>query len=683
MAASPTLVKNMETKKTIRKTVFSRRADYTDDEIAKMSQIITEKVTASAAFCRAQRIYCYVDYNHEVCTRALIEAAWKAGKAVAVPKVEGRDLVFYRLDRFSSLAPGYYGILEPVEGEAVNWDDALMIMPGVAFDRTAHRIGYGGGFYDRFLEHRPMQKIALAFEFQIFEELPSEETDIMPDAVYTEENVYEGPSDVDGSEDRREADRQAAFLTQARELVKQQALFCGHPLTAAVITFGCQMNARDSEKLVGILEAAGYLITEDEDADFVIYNTCSVRENANTKLYGHLGKQKNLMKKDPHRLVALCGCMMQEEAVVQLIRDRYPFVHLIFGTHNLYQFPELLVTALKKQELIVDIRKESNQIVEDLPVHRKYFFKSGINIMYGCNNFCSYCIVPYVRGRERSRRPQEILEEIRRIAAQGVVEVMLLGQNVNSYGKNLTDPLSFAALLGEVEKIEGIRRIRFMTSHPKDLSDELLSVMASSDKICHHIHLPLQSGSSRILKAMNRRYTKESYLALTERIKRAVPDVSLTTDIIVGFPGETEEDFEDTLDVVRRVRFDNAFTFLYSKRNGTPAASMEEQIPQEVARERFDRLLREVQEIARANTARREGSIDKVLVEQINQQDASLVTGRLDCNLLVHFPGDESLIGQIVDVRLLESKGFYYIGEMITDGTLTDDGAIHQNERRI
>ncbi len=683
MAASPTLVRNMETKKNIRKTVYGRRAEVTDAEILKMSQIIAEKVTASDAFCRAKRIYCYVDYNHEVCTRPLIEAAWKAGKAVAVPKTVGSDLLFYRLESYSQLAPGYFQIPEPVEGELVDWKDALMIMPGVAFDRMGHRIGYGGGFYDRFLEHHPLQRIAIAFEFQIFEEVPAEKTDLAPDAVYTETHIYPCTPGAEGRENQQEAKRQAVYLAQVQCLVEQRSSACGHPLTAAVITFGCQMNARDSEKLVGILEKAGYCITDSEDADFVLYNTCTVRENANTKVYGHLGKQKNLKKQNPHRMVALCGCMMQEEAVVQTVRERYPFVNLIFGTHNIHQFPELLLEALQEERMIVDIRHENGQVVENLPIHRKYFFKSGINIMYGCNNFCSYCIVPYVRGRERSRHPQEILEEVRRLVADGVVEVMLLGQNVNSYGKNLESPVSFAALLREMEQIEGLKRIRFMTSHPKDLSDELLDVIASSEKICHHLHLPLQSGSSRILQAMNRRYTKETYLALTEKIKSMIPDISLTTDIIVGFPGETEEDFADTLDVVRRVQFDNAFTFLYSKRNGTPAASMEEQIPKDVAQKRFDRLLKEVQEIARNHTALQVGNMDKVLVEQINHQDASFVTGRLGNNLLVHFPGDEHLIGRIVDVRLIESKGFYYIGEMINDGTLTNDGTIHQNERSL
>ena len=296
---------------------------------------------------------------------------------------------------------------------------------------------------------------------------------------------------------------------------------------------------------------------------------------------------------------------------------------------------------------------------------RKYSFKSGVNIMFGCNNFCSYCIVPYVRGRERSRNPEDILKECRTLAADGVTEVMLLGQNVNSYGKNLNPPVTFASLLSQVEQIPGIKRIRFMTSHPKDLSDELIQVMSQSQKICSHLHLPLQSGSSRILKKMNRRYTKEQYLELVDRIRAAVPDISLTTDIIVGFPGETEEDFQETLDVVRKVRYDSAFTFIYSKRSGTPAAIMEDQVPPEVVKDRFDRLLQLVQEISRQMSSRFTGTVQEVLTEEINGQDPALVTGRMSNNLLVHFPGDASMIGSYQKVRLDECKGFYYMGTLV------------------
>ena len=440
----------------------------------------------------------------------------------------------------------------------------------------------------------------------------------------------------------------------------------GRDLTFCVTTFGCQMNARDSEKLVGVLEQIGYVEEPDEEkADFVIFNTCTVRENANTRVYGRLGQLNRVKKQKPYMFIGLCGCMMQEPEVVEKIKKSYRFVDLIFGTHNIYKFAELIVTRFESERMVIDLWKDTDKIVEDLPSERKFSFKSGVNIMFGCNNFCSYCIVPYVRGRERSRNPKDIIREIESLVADGVVEVMLLGQNVNSYGKTLDEPMSFAQLLEEIEKIDGLERIRFMTSHPKDLSDELIAVMAKSKKICRHLHLPIQSGSSRILQKMNRRYTKEHYLELVDKIRAAVPDISLTTDIIVGFPGETEEDFQETLDVVRKVRYDSAFTFIYSKRTGTPAAAMEEQIPEDVVKDRFDRLLKEVQEISAEVCSVHEGTVQEVLVESVNDHDPSLVTGRLSNNLLVHFPGDKELIGKIVPVHLDEAKGFYYLGTVL------------------
>lgn len=470
--------------------------------------------------------------------------------------------------------------------------------------------------------------------------------------------------DLNTEPPQEEPARQYYFMAKCRkrtEIFKEKN---GRLPKACVVNLGCQMNARDSEKLKGILEAAGYETTEEETADFVIYNTCTVRENANLKVYGHLGMMSHEKKKNPGMMIALCGCMMQEPQVVEKIKKSYRFVNLVFGTHNLYKFAELVYTAMISDRMIIDVWKDTDKIVEDLPCDRKYFFKSGVNIMFGCNNFCSYCIVPYVRGRERSRKPEEILKEIRHLALEGVTEIMLLGQNVNSYGKNLEEPTTFAALLKEIEKIDGIERIRFMTSHPKDLSDELIEAMRTSAKICPHLHLPLQSGSSRLLKIMNRKYTKEHYLSLVDKIREAVPDISLTTDIIVGFPGETEEDFEETLDVVRRVRYDSAFTFIYSKRTGTPAAVMENQVPESVVKERFDRLLKEVQEISREMSSRHEGRTMEVLVEEKNRQEEGYLTGRLANNLLVHFKGSEELIGKLVPVHLKESKGFYYIGEL-------------------
>ena len=458
--------------------------------------------------------------------------------------------------------------------------------------------------------------------------------------------------------------RQYYYIEKAKEYVRKESEEIGRPLTFCFTTFGCQMNARDSEKLRGILEKIGYQEAPEETADFVIYNTCTVRENANTRVYGRLGQLKPRKKENPHMRIGLCGCMMQEPEVVEKLKKSYRFVDIIFGTHNIFKFAELITERYETGKMVVDIWKDTDKIVEDLPNDRKYFFKSGVNIMFGCNNFCSYCIVPYVRGRERSRDPQAIISEIRKLVADGVVEVMLLGQNVNSYGKNLEHPMTFAKLLQEIEKIEGLERIRFMTSHPKDLSDELIEVMGQSKKICKHLHLPVQSGSTRILQKMNRRYTKEQYLELVAKIRKAVPDISLTTDIIVGFPGETEEDFQETLDIVRKVRYDSAFTFIYSRRTGTPAAAMPDQIPENVVKDRFDRLLKEVQTIASEVCAVHEGTVQTALIEGVSEHDSSMVTGRLSNNLLVHLKGSKELIGQLIPVQLTECKGFYYLGEM-------------------
>ena len=458
---------------------------------------------------------------------------------------------------------------------------------------------------------------------------------------------------------KNESSRQYEYMEEMKKWVQKKSEELGRKLTCHVTTFGCQMNEKDSEKLLGILETIGYEEVETEEADFLIFNTCTVRENANTKLYGHLGQVKKMKERNPQMMIGLCGCMMQEEHVIEKIRSSYKFVDIIFGTHNIFKLAELLKARVDSKGMIVDIWKDTDQIVEDLPSDRKFSFKCGVNIMYGCNNFCSYCIVPYVRGRERSRDPEAIISEIRQLVADGVVEVMLLGQNVNSYGKNLEHPITFAQLLERIEQIEGLERIRFMTSHPKDLSDELIEVMGKSKKICKHLHLPVQSGSSKILKKMNRHY-----LELVEKIRRSVPDVSLTTDIIVGFPGETEEDFEETMDIVRKVRYDSAFTFIYSKRTGTPAAVMEDQVPEDVVKNRFDRLLKEVHSIASEVCSVHEGTVQTALIESVSEHDPSMVTGRLSNNLLVHIKGDKGMIGRLADVRLTECKGFYYLGEL-------------------
>ena len=462
----------------------------------------------------------------------------------------------------------------------------------------------------------------------------------------------------------QESKVQLEYIEKCKVLVAERY---DHQPAFFIQNAGCQMNSLQTETVAGIVKKMGYEeVSREEDADVVIYNTCTVRENANLKIYGHLGHLKSIKKQKKEMKIVLFGCMMQEPEVIEKIHKDYSFVDLVFGTHNFHKFPELFYRSLNTEGQIIDVWKESDEIVEGMPADRKYSFKTGVNIMFGCNNFCSYCIVPYVRGREKSREPEAILQEIRELVADGVTEVMLLGQNVNSYGKTLENPITFAQLLQQVEEIEGLKRIRFMTSHPKDLSDELIETMAKSKKVCHHLHLPMQSGSSRILKIMNRRYDKEKYLELVQKIRTAIPDISLTTDIIVGFPGETEEDFRDTLDVVDKCDFDTAFTFIYSKRSGTPAAKMENQIPEDVVKDRFDRLLSLVQEKGRQASSRFQGTVQEILVEE-ESKEKGIYTGRTEYNLLVHFPGCRDLLGKYVKVRLDTCKGFYYFGTLVEE----------------
>ncbi|WP_027437470.1 tRNA (N6-isopentenyl adenosine(37)-C2)-methylthiotransferase MiaB [Lachnospira multipara] len=459
---------------------------------------------------------------------------------------------------------------------------------------------------------------------------------------------------------------QLEYISKCQEYIMDLKNKLGRPLYACINTFGCQMNARDSEKLLGILKEIGYVETDDEKkADFCLYNTCTVRENANLRVYGRLGQLRGIKRKNPHMMIALCGCMMQEADVVEKIKKSYKFVDVVFGTFNIYKLAQLIYERITTNKQVIDIDKDNNVIVENLPVDRKYSYKSGVNIMYGCDKFCTYCIVPYVRGREKSREPKEIVREIEHLVADGVKEVMLLGQNVNSYGKGLDGDVTFAKLLAEIDKIEGLERIRFMTPYPSDFGDDVIEVCSHSTKICNHFHMPVQSGSTRLLKKMNRRYTKEEYLALIDRIRAKLPDVSFTTDIIVGFPGETEEDFQETLDVVRKANYDSAYTFIYSKRTGTPAAKFEDQVPEDVVKDRFNRLLEVVDEVCHKNSKRFEGSVARVLVETVDDHEEGMVTGRMTNNILVHFKGDESLIGSLVDVKLVECKGFYYMGEMV------------------
>lgn len=440
----------------------------------------------------------------------------------------------------------------------------------------------------------------------------------------------------------------------------------GKQKKAMIVTYGCQMNEHDSEKLLGMLKQMAYEETDKrEDADLIIFNTCCVRENAELKVYGNIGALKNLKKKNNDLNIAVCGCMMQQPEIVSSIKKKYPFVDLVFGTHNIHRFPELLANSQTSNNMLVEVWEEEGEIIEGVPSMRKYGLKAFVNIMFGCNNFCTYCIVPYTRGRERSRNMDDIIGEVKNLAENGTKEITLLGQNVNSYGKTLEGNIQFADLLLELNKVEGIERIRFMTSHPKDLSEPLIDAIASGDKLCEHIHLPFQAGSNNVLKTMNRGYTKESYLALVEKIKSKIPGVALTTDIIVGFPGESDEDFEDTLDLVRKVRFDSAFTFLYSIRKGTPAAEMKEQVDDKVKHERFNRLVDEVNKISAEINQGYIGKVVEVLVEDRSKTNTDKLMGRTRQNKLVNFDGDESLIGKIVNVKIIESKTFSLNGEVI------------------
>ena len=487
--------------------------------------------------------------------------------------------------------------------------------------------------------------------------------------MYNDKKLEEEIAAIDlaGPEPGDEHSRELYYIGRLRNLIAEKSAAAGRKLTACTVTFGCQMNARDSEKLTGILIQSGFEPTESEKADFVIFNTCTVRDNADQRTFGHLGRISHLKKRNPLMKVAVCGCMMQESSNVEKIKKSYPFVDLIFGTHNIYCFAQYLYELYSTGKRVIQIWDRSDRIVEDLPLERKYAYKSGVNIMFGCDNFCSYCIVPYVRGRERSRDPKEILRECEELARDGVTEVMLLGQNVNSYGKGLEEPITFAQLLEEVCKVEGIRRVRFMTPHPKDFSDDVIQVIRDNPKVARHVHFPLQSGSDRILKKMNRRYTKEQFIERARKIREEIPDAAITTDIIVGFPGETAEDVEETIDVIRQVGFDNAYTFIYSPRRGTPAAKMPDQVPADVVKTGFDKVLSTVQQSARTRAAQLTGRVMEGLVEEINDQKEGYVTCRLSNNMIVHVPGDASMIGTYKKLLLEECKGFYYFGSIVEE----------------
>lgn len=437
-----------------------------------------------------------------------------------------------------------------------------------------------------------------------------------------------------------------------------------------ITTWGCQMNEHDSENLSGMFEYMGYELTDrEEDADVILYNTCAIRENAELKVYGNLSLLKHIKENRDDMIIGVCGCMMQQPHVVEELKKKYSHVDIVFGTHNIYQFPEMLYQQLTSNAgQLIDVWDIDGQIIEGLPTNRKFDVKSFVNIMYGCNNFCTYCIVPYTRGRERSREPKDILDEIRFLANEGIKEITLLGQNVNSYGKTLEQNYTFADLLRDVNDIDGIERIRFMSSHPKDLSDELIDAMAKLPKVCESLHLPIQSGSTRLLKKMNRHYSKEDYYLLVDKLRAKIPNIGFTTDIMVGFPGETEEDFLETMEVVERVQYDSAFTFLYSVRKGTPAEKMEDQVPEEVKKERFQRLLEPVNRIAAEKNHAYAGKVVEVLVESVSKRDETKLTGRTRENKLVNFDRPEGdWIGKIVHVKITNPKSFSLNGEMVSD----------------
>ncbi|MCC9295515.1 tRNA (N6-isopentenyl adenosine(37)-C2)-methylthiotransferase MiaB [Clostridium sp. WLY-B-L2] len=436
--------------------------------------------------------------------------------------------------------------------------------------------------------------------------------------------------------------------------------------TFFIETWGCQMNEEDSEKLSGMLKKMGYIRTESKiNADLIILNTCCVRENAELKVYGHLGALKKMKRENPNLIIALCGCMMQQKHMAENIIKKFPFVDIIFGTHNAYKFPQYLNTVRQENSSVVEIQDRETGIVEGIPIDRESTVKAFVTIMYGCNNFCTYCIVPYVRGRERSRNPVNIEDEIKDLVSKGYKEITLLGQNVNSYGKDLVPKVKFSQLLRRINGIEGLDRIRFMTSHPKDLTEDVIDAVLECDKVCEQIHLPVQSGSNNILKRMNRNYSKEQYLELIYKIRKKIPEAAITTDIMVGFPGESEEDFEETLNLAKEVEYDSAFTFIYSRRKGTPADKLEEQVPENIKHERFNRLVEVVNESSAKKNKVYEGKIEEILVEGLSKNNSAKLMGRTRTGKLVNFQGDVDSIGRLVKVRISKAHSFSLSGKQI------------------
>ncbi len=456
---------------------------------------------------------------------------------------------------------------------------------------------------------------------------------------------------------------QEKFIEQVREIMSIRAR--GATPMAFVRTYGCQQNVSDGEKIKGQLEQMGFSFTDnEEEADFILFNTCAVREHAEDRVFGNVGALKNIKQKHPSVLIALCGCMMEQEHIAERIKKSFPFVNLVFGTHAIHRLPELLFKTLTGSTRVFERGNDDLSVVEGLPVHRDGSFKAWLPIMYGCDNFCTYCVVPHVRGRERSRSSQSVLKEANELVSAGYKDITLLGQNVNSYGKNLNEAVNFSALLRSIDAIDGDYRIRFMTSHPKDATHEMIDTIAESRHICHHIHLPFQSGSNRILKAMNRRYTREQYLSLVEYAKSKIPNLSLTSDIIVGFPGETYEDFHQTLSLVKQVGFASLFTFIYSPRVGTPAAKMDDPVTHEEKTRWFQELLQVQEEISAKQCAAMVGSTVRVLAEEATSRENELA-GRTEGNLIVEFPSGPERIGKFARVEITEAKNWILKGKIV------------------
>ncbi|SMO55963.1 tRNA (N6-isopentenyl adenosine(37)-C2)-methylthiotransferase MiaB [Melghirimyces algeriensis] len=483
---------------------------------------------------------------------------------------------------------------------------------------------------------------------------------------------YFTPPDLKAAKKRGKQDVSVLEFDQIPDEMKE----VGKGKKYLIKTFGCQMNVHDSETIAGILELMGYESTEcEEESDLILINTCAIRENAEDKVFGEIGRLKPLKVEKPELVLGMCGCMSQEESVVNRILQKHQHVDLIFGTHNIHRLPHLLMEALMSKEMVVEVWSKEGDIVENLPKIRQDGLKAWVNIMYGCDKFCTYCIVPYTRGKERSRRPEDVLAEVRELARKGYQEVTLLGQNVNAYGKDLTGrDYRFGDLMDDMRKI-GIPRVRFTTSHPRDFDDHLIEVLAKRGNLVEHIHLPVQSGNNDILKIMARKYTRERFLELVRKIKRAIPDVVLTTDIIVGYPGETEEQFEDTLSLMKEVEFDSAFTFIYSPREGTPAAKMKDNVPQEVKKERLHRLNRLQDEISRKKNESLQGKVVEVLVEGESKKDPDVLSGRTRTNKLVNFYGPKHLIGRFAHVRITEPRTWTLKGEWMEESSAHQVGS--------